>query len=70
MLFNIKVRLVQLGKTQVSLIRLLNERGIKTNPAQLSNALNGYYTNKKANDIVSACHEIVTEWEDKAKESA
>ena len=68
MLFNIKARLAVLGKKQVSLLPELEKRGINTNPSQLSNSLNGFYKGGKYSDIVSACNEIVSAWEQQSKE--
>ena len=63
MLFDIKSRVHALNKKCVMLLPELMERGINTNPAQLSNSLHGYYKGGKYDAIVSACNEIVSEWE-------
>lgn len=61
--FKIKIRLMELGKKQVELIPELAKMGIKTEPAELSNALSGRYQKPKLDKILSACNVIVTEWE-------
>ncbi len=61
--FRIKIRLMELGKKQVDLIPELAKMGIKTEPAELSNALSGRYQKPKLDKILSACNVIVTEWE-------
>lgn len=62
--FRIKVRLAELGRSQVSLIPILKERyDLKTDPAELSKVFRGSLQTKKASDILSAANEIVTEWE-------
>ncbi len=61
--FKIKIRLMELGKKQVDLIPELAKMGIKTEPAELSNALSGRYQKPKLDKILSACNVIVTEWE-------
>jgi len=64
MLFNIKARLIVLGKRVIDLIPELEKRGItKVTPGELSNALNGRNTADKAQSIVTASNGIVTEWE-------
>lgn len=54
---------MELGKKQVDLIPELAKMGIKTEPAELSNALSGRYQKPKLDKILSACNVIVTEWE-------
>lgn len=61
--FKIKIRLMELGKKQVELIPELAKMGIKTEPAELSNALSGRYQKPKLDKILSACNVIVTGWE-------
>lgn len=65
-MFNIKVRLMQLGKKQVDLILALEKVGIKTTPPELSNSLSGNLKIPKADKILSVCNEIVSEWEKEA----
>lgn len=61
--FNIKLRLMQLGKKQKDLIPELAKLKINASPADISNALNGSYQSPKLDRIVSACNEIVSKWE-------
>jgi hypothetical protein len=63
MLFEIKIRLIRLGRKQKDLIPELYRRGIKASPAELSNALNGVDVGPKANRIVELSNEIIKEWE-------
>ena len=63
--FRIKIRLMELGKKQRDLIPELAKMGIKTEPAELSNALSGLYQKPKLDRILSACNVIVTAWEKK-----
>lgn len=60
----LKNRLKQAGKTQAWLIGQLHEKGISTNPQQLSEMLNGYHNGTpKANQIRDAASEILDEVE-------
>lgn len=61
--FRIKARVIALGRYQRELIPELRKRGIVTNVSQLSHALRGDLHGQKADDIISAANEIVTEWE-------
>ena len=64
MLYNIKARIITLGKRLVDLIPELEKRGIIVSaPPHLSNALNGKDITPKAVEIVRVSNEIVTEWE-------
>ena len=67
--FKIKVRLMELGKKQTDLIPELAKRGIKANPTEISQAVNGTNQQKKIMDIISAANEIVSEWEHGVKTS-
>ncbi len=62
-MLNIKNRLNDVRKKQVDLIPKLRERGIKTTPSEISKAISGYWTEPKAERILAACNEIVTDWE-------
>lgn len=63
-LSEIKNRLKKAGKTQVWLIGKLSERGISTNPQQLSEVLNGYHNGTpKSKQIADATTEILDEVE-------
>ena len=61
--FKIKVCLAELGKKQVDLIPELAKRGLKVNPAELSNAILGRIQQPKSDKILSAANEIVSAWE-------
>lgn len=61
--FKIKVRLVELGKSQVDLIPELAKKGIKANPTELSYAIRGKSQTPKSEKILSAANEIVSGWE-------
>ena len=62
-MYNIKSRLDSLGKSQVWLLKKLRERGVTTQPPQLSNIINGIYTYPKAQLVGKVCDEILTEVE-------
>ncbi|MCI5903520.1 MAG: hypothetical protein MRZ61_00060 [Oscillospiraceae bacterium] len=68
--FRIKVRLAELGRKQVELIPALEKRQIKTNPSELSNTLKGVLQSPKAEKILSAANEIVTEWEQEHRKTS
>lgn len=62
-MYNIKERLANLGKSQVWLLRKLREKGVITQPPQLSNIINGIYTYPKAKLVGEMCDEIIKEAE-------
>jgi hypothetical protein len=62
-LYNIKERLTRLGKSQVWLLKMLREKGVTTQPPQLSNIINGVYTYPKARLVGEMCDKIITEAE-------
>jgi hypothetical protein len=66
--YRIKIRLLELNKKQADLIPILAERGIKTNPWELSPAVNGKSLTPKAKMIVKEADRIITEWENERKE--
>lgn len=61
----IKIRLMELGKTQQGdLLNALRERGIVINESRdLGKMLNGVTRTPRAEKIVAMCDEIVTAWE-------
>lgn len=65
-MYDIKERLAKLGKSQVWLMKILREKGIDTQPPQLSNVINGIYTYPKATAILEKCNEVLTEVESNA----
>lgn len=62
-MYNLKERLANLGKSQVWLLKMLREKGVATQPPQLSNIINGVYTYPKAKLIGEMCDKILTEVE-------
>lgn len=68
--FNIKARVVALGRYQNELIPELKKRDIITEPGQLCNVLKGRMTGDKADRILSAANEIVTEWENECRRTS
>lgn len=65
-MYNIKERLTQLGKSQVWLLKKLREKGVETQPPQLSNIINGIYTYPKAKLVGDMCDKIIKEVEQNA----
>jgi hypothetical protein len=66
--YRIKIRLLELEKTQADLIPILATRGIKTNSAEVSNAVNGRLFTPKAKMIVEEADRIISKWEMERKE--
>lgn len=62
----IKSRTAALGLKNIDVIRMLDERGIKTSPSQYSDAVNRRVATPKAYDITSTANEILTELESRA----
>ena len=60
----IKERLKALGKPQTCLIFQLRERGIAIQPPELSSILSGVNTYPKAERVLSACDEILKQFEE------
>ena len=60
---SIKERLSEIGKSQVWLLKKLREKGVATQPPQLSNIINGVYTYPKAKLVGEMCDKILTEVE-------
>ena len=66
--FRIKVRLTEMNRSQASLIPILKTKyDLKVDPAELSKILKGILQNPKADKVLSAANEIVTEWEHEAR---
>ena len=62
--FEIRIRLMKLGRKQVDLIPELKKYGIdKVSTAELSLAITGVSQSPKSEKILSASNEIVTRWE-------
>ena len=62
-MYDIKKRLAKLGKSQIWLLKELRERGIDTQPPQLSNIINGNYTYPKAREVLDECVCIIEQLE-------
>lgn len=65
--YNIRARIVTLGKKNSDVIKLLCERGVKTNPAEFSTAIYGRSTYPKDDMICETADKILTEWEKEDK---
>lgn len=63
---DIKLRMADLGMTQVDMIMLLRERGYEVQPPMLSSILRGVYTYPKAKQILAECEKIVKEKENES----
>ena len=63
MLFDIKNRLRQQGRSQSSLIPILHERGIRVDTSSLSDALNGRRNSASYIEILENCNDIVMQME-------
>ncbi len=61
--YRIKVRLMEIGKTQIDLIEALRNKGYTIDPANMSRLLRGIWNTKHAEMLIAAADEIVTEWE-------
>lgn len=62
--YNIKARLANISKKNVDVIAALAGRGINTNPAEFSGAINKRLVTPKAVRICETADEIITEWEE------
>lgn len=60
---NVKERMLQLGVSQVDMIRELRKRGIAVQPPMLSSILNEVYTYPKAMTILAECEKVLNERE-------
>lgn len=60
---DIKMKLGKIGKSQVWLLKELRNRGIDTQPPQLSNIINGNYTYPKARSVLAECYKIIEQAE-------
>lgn len=60
---NVKERMLQLGISQVDMIRELRKRGIAVQPPMLSSILNEVYTYPKAMTILAECEKVLDERE-------
>lgn len=65
--YNIKARIAYLGKKNVDVIKALNERGVKTNPSEFSQAVNGRTSFPKDDMICNTADRILKEWETEMK---
>lgn len=60
---NVKERMLQLGISQVDMIRELRKRGIAVQPPMFSSILNEVYTYPKAMTILAECEKVLDERE-------
>lgn len=60
---NVKERMLQLGISQVDMIRELRKRGVAVQPPMLSSVLNEVYTYPKAMSILAECEKVLDERE-------
>lgn len=67
--YNIKVRLVALGKKSKDMVVALNERGVETNASQFSAAINSLLNFPKCDLICETADKILTEWEKKCEQT-
>ena len=67
--FEIRIRLMKLGRKQVDLIPELKKCDDikKISPSELSNALKGLSQSPKSQKILSLSNEIVSRWEKERK---
>lgn len=59
----VKKKMLQLGISQVEMIRELRKRGVVIQPPMLSSILNEVYTYPKAMHILAECEKILNERE-------
>jgi len=64
-MYDILVRLARLRKKQSDVIKELKKRGVKCNPGEFSNFVNGVMNPPKSDLVLSEADKIITEWEDK-----
>lgn len=62
-MFGIRERLRHLGKTQVWLILQLKERNLTVQTSEFSYILSGVISTPKAQRVLKACNEILSEYE-------
>lgn len=58
-------RMQKLNLKQVDMIMALRKRGIVVQPPEMSSIVRGVYTYPKANRVLEACNDILTEYEQK-----
>ena len=66
-MFGIRERLRHLGKTQVWLILQLQERNLTVQTSEFSYILSGVISTPKAQRVLKACNEILSEYEKEVK---
>ena len=62
-----RLRLYQLGKTQIDLMQEIRRRGVYCARTELSETLNGVRVSPKARMLKAMAEEIVEEWERRGK---
>ena len=65
MTYNIKVRLLQVGKYQTDLIKELKRHNIKVSQSELSLFINGVENPPRSELVLSEADKILQEWEQK-----
>ena len=66
-MLGIRSRLHALGKTQIWLILRLRERNLVVQTSEFSYILSGVLTTPKAQRVLKACDEILSEYEKEVK---
>lgn len=67
--FDIRIRLLLLGKNQRHLREELDKRGFQVTAPRLSAYIRGVESNKYADVVVEKSKEIIKEWEEERNES-
>lgn len=65
---DIKIKLFELGKKQVDLLRELRNRGQKVSPQELSFFISGTLRTPKSEVVLKMSRDILKEWEDNQNE--
>lgn len=60
---DIKIKLFELGKKQVDLLRELRNRGQKVSPQELSCFISGVVQTPKSETVLNIARDILKEWE-------
>lgn len=60
---DIKIKLFELGKKQVDLLRELRNRGQKVSPQELSCFISGVVQTPKIETVLNIARDILKEWE-------
>ena len=60
------IRLLQLGKTQVEMLGLVRQRGVRCARSELSEALGGVMHTRKGDLIRKIADEVIADWQREA----